>query len=81
MVNKRIPFEVFTDGFALPTIMPLPDGGFQAEWHKANHELEIVVPDGEPERYYYYNASTGEEEEEDLDPQNLAHIRELISRF
>ena len=63
-----------------PIVTPLSDGGVQAEWHRQNQDLEIVVPADEPSRYYYYNAATMEEEEEDLD-SNHARVQELIGQF
>jgi hypothetical protein len=63
-----------------PIVTPLSDGGVQAEWHRQNTDLEIVVPADHPARYYYYNAATEEEEEEDLD-SNHAHLQDLIEQF
>lgn len=63
-----------------PIVTPLSDGGVQAEWHRQNKDLEIVVPADHPARYYYYNAATEEEEEEDLD-SNHAHVQDLIRQF
>jgi hypothetical protein len=68
------------DGATPPTITPLSDGGLQAEWHRQNRDLEIVVPADEPARYYYYNAATDEEEERDLE-SNSARVQELIEQF
>lgn len=73
--------ELLIDSSTPPVITPLSNGGVQAEWHRNNQDLEIVVPAGEPERYYYYNATTRAEEEEELGPQHLAHVRDLISHF
>ena len=63
-----------------PVVTPLSDGGVQAEWHRQNKDLEIVVPADHPARYYYYNAATEEEEEEDLD-SNHARVQDLIRQF
>lgn len=63
-----------------PVVTPLSDGGVQAEWHRQNKDLEIVVPADHPARYYSYNAATEEEEEEDLD-SNHAHVQDLIRQF
>ncbi len=52
----------------------------QAEWHRQNKELEIVVPADHSARYYYCNAATEDEEEEDLD-SNHARVRDLIRQF
>lgn len=71
---------LLNDSSTPPVITPLSDGGLQAEWHRNNQDLEIVVPADEPERYYYYNATTREEEEQELGPQQ-AHVRDLISNF
>lgn len=72
--------EVMQDTSTPPIITPLSDGGVQAEWHRQNKDLEIVVPADHPARYYYYSAATGEEEEEDLD-SNHAHVQDLIRQF
>lgn len=63
-----------------PIVTPLPDGGVQAEWHRHNKDLEIVVPADHPASYYYYDAATEDEEEEDLDA-NHARVRDLIRQF
>lgn len=63
-----------------PIMVPLSDGGMQAEWHRNRQDLEVVVPTDEPPRYYYFNEVTAEEEEGDLDP-NQAHVQDLIMRF
>lgn len=63
-----------------PIMVPLSDGGMQAEWHRNRQDLEVVVPTDEPPRYYYFNERTAEEDEGDLEP-NHAHVRDLIMHF
>lgn len=69
------------DGSTPPVITPLSDGGVQAEWHRSSQDLEIVVPVGEPPRFYYYNASTEKEEEGELVQQHFEQVRALIDKF
>ena len=63
-----------------PQMTPLADGGVQAEWHRPEQDLEIVVPAIEDPTYYYFNGRTSEEEEGGLDP-NWAHVQDLINRL
>lgn len=64
-----------------PVITPLVDGGVQAEWHRNEQDLEIVVPSDDVARYYYYNAATGKEQEEELTPPRFSLVRTLIDHF
>ncbi len=68
------------DTSAPPIVTPLSDGGVQAEWHRQNKDLEVVVPADRPAWYYYYDAATEDEEEEDLGA-NHARVRDLIRQF
>ncbi len=62
-----------------PIITPLSDGGVQAEWHKGGMALEIVVPSGEPARFYFYDPA---EEQEACDfAESIALISKYIGRF
>lgn len=63
-----------------PIIMPLADGGVQAEWHKNGVDLEIEFSASRTPTYYFYNAETGKEEEGRFD-HHFAHIREIISKL
>ncbi len=63
-----------------PTITPLADGGVQAEWHKGETVLEIVVPRDEPARFYFYGSEENREEAASF-PDSLPLLRELIGRF
>jgi hypothetical protein len=63
-----------------PQMTPLADGGVQAEWHRPEQDLEIVVPANEDPTYYYFDGRTSEEEEGGLDP-HWAHVQELINRL
>ncbi len=71
---------VMEDASTPPTITPLSDSGLQAEWHKADGDLEIVVSADEPERYYYYDALTEKEEGGETKKQTL-RLKDLIRRF
>lgn len=62
-----------------PIITPLADGGLQAEWHRGDKDIEIVVPFGEPARYYYFDAEADLEEEEELEEGNIETIRNRIN--
>jgi hypothetical protein len=68
------------DNSSSPVLVPLSDGGIQAEWHRHDASLEIVVPSDEPTRYYYYNAATEEEEEDDFE-SNRERVQKLIAEF
>jgi hypothetical protein len=68
------------DDSSAPLVTPLSDGGVQAEWHKHNEALEVVVPADEEVRYYYYNEDSAQEEEEAFEP-HCARVHELISHF
>ncbi|MGH8581947.1 MAG: hypothetical protein ACREWG_03990 [Gammaproteobacteria bacterium] len=73
--------ELLRDSSTPPIITPLSDGGVQAEWHRNNEDLEIVLPAGESARYFYYNAATQEEEGGELSPPRFEHLRTLIADF
>lgn len=64
---------------AAPIITPLADGGLQAEWHRGNKDLEVVVPFGEPARYYYFDAETDLEEEKELEDRHIDTVRNHIN--
>jgi hypothetical protein len=68
------------DSSRAPDVVPLADGGVQAEWHGNGQDFEIVVPAGEAIRYYYFNETTKEEEGAELTQESLARARELIGR-
>ena len=72
---------VMNDNSVAPVVTPLSDGGLQAEWHRNNQDIEIVVPANEPVRYYYCNSATQREEEEELNQERVAHVRALIENI
>jgi hypothetical protein len=72
--------DLLRDDSLSPHITPLADGGVQAEWHRREQDLEIVVPAEEGATYYYFNNTTRKEEEADLNG-NYAHIQDLIGRL
>ena len=63
-----------------PLVTPLADGGLQAEWYKANVDLEIVVPANEPARYYFCDPSLGSDEASEL-TSDFSRLRKLVARF
>jgi hypothetical protein len=63
-----------------PQIMPLADGGVQAEWHSSAQDLEIVVTAEDPPTYYYFNRRTGAEENSELE-RNYAHVQDLVGQL
>jgi hypothetical protein len=63
-----------------PQIIPLADGGVQAEWHNHGQDLEIVVPAEEEATYYYFNQLTNSEEENYVG-SDYAHVQELVVRL
>jgi len=69
--------DLLRDDSLSPQITPLADGGVQAEWHRREQDLEIVVPAEEEATYYYFNSATPAEEEAYL-IGNHAHIQDLI---
>jgi hypothetical protein len=46
-----------------PSVVPLPDGGLQVEWHRKIQDLEVVFPANTAPTFYYVNRSTGFEKE------------------
>ncbi len=52
------------NGFAVPQVTPLSDGGIQAEWHTRSGDLEIVIESGEDPSYYFFDRVTREEEDD-----------------
>lgn len=71
--------EIMLPEAVAPIITPLADGGLQAEWHRGEKDVEIVVPFGEPARYYYFDAEADLEEEEELEEGNIETIRNRIN--
>lgn len=71
--------EIMPDEAVPPIITPLADGGLQAEWHRGNKDIEVVVPYNEPARYYYFDAATDQEEEEELSQQHIGRLRAHIN--
>lgn len=71
-------FEIMSSEAVAPIITPLADGGLQAEWHRGDKDIEIVVPFGEPARYYYFDATADAEEEEELE-ENFQILRDHIN--
>ena len=70
--------QILPNKAVAPIITPLADGGLQAEWHRGDKDIEIVVPFDEPARYYYFDATTDAEEEEELE-ENFQVLRDHIN--
>lgn len=70
--------QILPNKAVAPIITPLADGGLQAEWHRGDKDIEIVVPFGEPARYYYFDATADVEEEEELE-ENFQILRDHIN--
>ena len=62
-----------------PMTTPLADGGVQAEWHKGEMTLEIVVLSDESPRFYFFDP-LGHEEEGRLE-DSIEAIRRYIDLF
>lgn len=71
---------VMGDQSPAPILIPLYDGGMQAEWHRNGQDLEIVVPADESSTYCYLNDDAEEDEEGELE-SNYARVQDLIARF
>ena len=67
-------------GGSSPLVTPLSDGGVQAEWHKGNLTLEIVVSADEPPRFYFHDPASSREEEGSFEG-SVSLIRSLVGRF
>lgn len=60
-----------------PSIVPLSSGGLQVEWHRHDHDLEIVFEPRQTPEFFYRNRSTGAEES-DLVPSRFDFVVQLI---
>jgi hypothetical protein len=60
-----------------PIVTPLYDGGVQAEWHRGDDSLEIVVAACEPPSFSYF----GGEEHEGLFWESVPTVQSLIANF
>ncbi len=67
-------------GGASPIVTPLSDGGVQAEWHKGDLTLEIVVSADEPARFYFHDPASGREEEGHFE-EAPERIRDFVGLF
>jgi len=67
-------------GATPPAVMPLADGGLQAEWHRNGMTLEIVVASGEEPSYYFWDPATGQEAE-GLFEESIDEIQAWVGRF
>lgn len=69
--------DVMNNDSIAPQITPLADGGVQAEWHLAGHDLEVAVSADDPPTYYHFNSEANTEDESEVGPA-INHIRTLI---
>ena len=67
------------DHSAPPTMVPLADGGMQAEWHEGGRDLEIVVPFDAPPSFCF-SGDDGTDEDGDLE-LHYARVHDMIARF
>ncbi len=72
--------EAIPAGAKAPIVTPLPDGGVQAEWHKGDMTLEIVVAADEAPRYFSYDSESHSEQSGEFDT-SVAEIRDFIAKF
>ena len=72
--------EAIPAGAKTPIVTPLSDGGVQAEWHKGDTTLEIVVAADEPPRYFFYDCESHSEQDGEFET-SVAEIRDFISKF
>ena len=71
-------FALMKDSSKPPQLIPLADGGIQAEWH-STHDLEVIVSSSEPPRYYFFDPAT-ESDEEGSVLENINRVRALIEK-
>jgi hypothetical protein len=72
--------DLMQPNYLPPQIMPLADGGVQAEWHSSAKDLEVVVSALEQPTYYYFDRQSGTEEDSEIEP-NYAHVQQLIGQL
>jgi hypothetical protein len=63
----------------LPTLIPTPQGGVQAEWHEGGFDIELEINPGEPIEFWYRDLRLAEEGEfiisHDLEPLRTVFAR------
>ena len=67
--------QIMADDSPSPSVVPLPSGGIQLEWHRRRQDLEIVIEAAGPVQFFYTNRATGEAIEDLLgNPTALAEF-------
>ena len=64
-----------------PSIVPVPNGTLQLEWHEGPKTLELEFEDGNTIRYLQWNPTLGIEEEDSCASNDLPKAVELIQWF
>lgn len=72
--------RVMRTGTALPSIVPLVDGGVQVEWHQGGLDVEATFTAGPDRGLYFADLSTGEEFEGPVDV-GIGQLRGLMTRL
>lgn len=65
---------------AVPSIVPLADGGVQIEWHRGGLDIEATFTAGPDRGLYFADLSTGYEFEGPVDA-GIGELRDLIARL
>lgn len=63
-----------------PSLIPLPDGRLQIEWHTGATDLEIEVAENGMLRAYCHGSRAEDEWESDFDPA-VTRLEEIVSRL
>ena len=66
---------------APPTIVPLPDGGIQLEWHRGGVDVEATFPVAEDAELYIRDIDSGEEVELNPHESASAQLQEYVDRL
>lgn len=72
--------RLMVEATALPSIVPLADGGVQIEWHRGGLDVEATFTAGPDRGLYFADLSTGYEFEGPVDA-GIGVLRELIVRL
>ncbi len=72
--------RVMRDSTALPSIVPLTDGGIQIEWHRGDLDIEATFTAGRDRGLYFGDLSIGYEFEGPID-EGIEELRLLIGRL
>ena len=76
----RLLLRISSANTPAPSLVPLPDGGVQIEWHTTVGDLEIEVSENGLLRIYAPGLADQEECESGFQSA-ITHLEEIISRF